>query len=79
MDQESDLQRLLQRHGEIQRAMRRPGGIRVTTERELCAIREQLKNFPAVLKSLQDHSGPAGSEPVRPRTDSGAPSLPGTK
>jgi hypothetical protein len=46
MGAQFDLQRLLQRQGEIQRAMRRPGGIRITVERELQRIREQLKNFP---------------------------------
>lgn len=50
MEVQSDLQRLpqrlLQRQGEIQRAMRRPGGIRITVERELQRILEQLKNFP---------------------------------
>jgi hypothetical protein len=53
MQAQPELQRLLQRHGEIQRAMRRPGGIRITVERELYAIREQLKNFPGVLHALQ--------------------------
>lgn len=47
MELQPDLQRLLERQGEIQRAMRRPGGIRVTVERELQRIREQLKNFPS--------------------------------
>ncbi|HEX4023110.1 MAG TPA: hypothetical protein VHX52_00155 [Steroidobacteraceae bacterium] len=53
MQSQPQLQRLLQRHGEIQRAMRRPGGIRITVERELYAIREELKNFPDVLQALQ--------------------------
>jgi hypothetical protein len=47
MELQPDLQRLLERQGEIQRAMRRPGGIRITVERELQRIREQLKNFPS--------------------------------
>jgi hypothetical protein len=47
----TDLQYLLQRQVEIQRAMRRPGGIRVTVERELQRIREQLKNFPTCTES----------------------------
>jgi hypothetical protein len=47
MELQTDLQRLLERQGEIQRAMRRPGGIPVTVERELQRIREQLKNFPS--------------------------------
>jgi hypothetical protein len=45
LDSRPDLQRLLARQSEIQRAMRRPGGIRITVERELHAIREQLKEF----------------------------------
>ena len=56
MELQIDVQRLVQRHGEIQRAMRRPGGIRITAERELQAIREQLKNFPDALESLQCES-----------------------
>jgi hypothetical protein len=62
----SELERLLQRHSEIERAMRRPGGIRITTERELLAIREQLKKFPAVLKSLPD-TAPSGHGPASPQ------------
>jgi hypothetical protein len=62
MQPQPQLQRLLQRHGEIQRAMRRPGGIRITVERELYAIREELKNFPGALQALQ-----AQSPPVAPR------------
>jgi hypothetical protein len=54
MEAQPDLQSLLRRHGEIQRAMRRPGGIRITVERELLAIREQLKKFPAAMQSLQE-------------------------
>ena len=53
MQVQPELQRLLQRHGEIERAMRRPGGIRIMVERELQAIRERLKNFPAALQSVQ--------------------------
>jgi hypothetical protein len=68
MEAQPDLQRLLQRHGEIQRAMRRPGGIRITEERELFAIREQLKNFPAALQSLPPNATrEAPPEPPRPR------------
>jgi hypothetical protein len=47
MEAQSELQRLLERQGEIRQAMRRPGGIRITVERELFAIREQLKKYPA--------------------------------
>ncbi len=65
MDAQPDLQRLLQRQGEIQRAMRQPGGIRITVERELLAIREQLKKFPPALQSLQDSGSPQGA-PTQP-------------
>ncbi len=47
MEHESELQRLLERQGEIREAMRRPGGIRITVERELFAIGEKLKKYPA--------------------------------
>jgi hypothetical protein len=43
-----DLQRLLKRQSEIRDAMRRPGGIRITLERELVAIQEQLKHLPTL-------------------------------
>ena len=53
MDNQSELQQLLQRHGEIRQAMRRPGGIRITVERELDEIREKLRRFPAAQQTLQ--------------------------
>jgi len=46
MEPQSELQQLLERQGEIRAAMRRPGGIRITVERELFAIGEKLKKFP---------------------------------
>jgi hypothetical protein len=46
---QSELRRLLDRQGEIRRAMRQPGGIRITVERELLAIGEQLKKYSASL------------------------------
>ena len=44
---QAELRRLLDRQGEIRRAMRQPGGIRITVERELLAIGEQLKKYTA--------------------------------
>ncbi|HEY6452728.1 MAG TPA: hypothetical protein VIX87_09030 [Steroidobacteraceae bacterium] len=55
MESQSELRRLLERQGEIRRAMRRPGGIRVTVERELFAIREQLKKYPATQAATPEH------------------------
>ena len=46
---QSELRRLLERQGEIRRAMRQPGGIRITVERELLAIGEQLEKYSASL------------------------------
>jgi hypothetical protein len=58
VDPQPDLQRLLERQGEIQRAMRRPGGIRITVERELYAIDEQLKRYRrALLQGTESLAG----------------------
>jgi hypothetical protein len=46
---QTELRQLLDRQGEIRRAMRRPGGIRITVERELLAIGEQIKKYSATL------------------------------
>jgi hypothetical protein len=53
MEPQFELQRLLFRHSEIRHAMRQPGGVRVTMERELYAIAERLKDFPAAQSALQ--------------------------
>ena len=46
----SELLQLLERQVEIREAMRRPGGIRVTVERELFAIGERLKRYPVSVR-----------------------------
>jgi hypothetical protein len=56
MEPQFELQRLLRRHHEIRHAMRQPGGVRVTMERELYAIVERLKDFPAAQRALQTDS-----------------------
>lgn len=61
LDSQADLQRLLARQNEIQHAMRRPGGIRITVERELYAIREQLKKFSTALQSQASEGAGAGN------------------
>jgi hypothetical protein len=53
MEPQFEMQHLLRRHREIRHAMRQPGGIRVTMERELNAIVERLKDFPAAQRALQ--------------------------
>ena len=43
---------LLKRQSELENAMRRPGGIRVTEERELYQLREALSRFPAAVTAI---------------------------
>jgi hypothetical protein len=53
MESRTDVHRLVRRHREIRQAMRKPGGVRILEERELYAIREQLKSIPAAMQMLQ--------------------------
>jgi hypothetical protein len=53
MEPQFELERLLNRQHEIRHAMRQPGGVRVTMERELDAIVERLKNDPTAQRALQ--------------------------
>jgi hypothetical protein len=46
--------RLIKRQTEIQTAMRRPGGIRVTEERELFQLREALARYPAAVTAIME-------------------------
>jgi len=46
--------RLLRRQSELEDAMRRPGGIRIVEEREIYALREQLKHYPAAVRAILD-------------------------
>ena len=50
----SEALRLLRRQSELQDAMRRPGGIRVAEEREIYALRDQLKHYPAAVRAILD-------------------------
>ena len=44
--------RLLRRQAEIENAMRGPGGIRVTAERELHEIRQTLTRYPGAVRAI---------------------------
>ena len=44
--------RLIKRQAELEAAMRRPGGIRITEERELFQLRTALTQFPAAVKAI---------------------------
>ena len=44
--------RLIKRQTELENAMRRPGGIRVTEERELFQLRHALTQYPAAVPAI---------------------------
>jgi hypothetical protein len=44
--------RLIRRQTELESAMRRPGGIRVTEERELFQLRHALTQYPAAVTAI---------------------------
>jgi len=46
--------RLLRRQSELEKAMRRPGGIRVTEERELYQLKDNLRKYPAAVRAILD-------------------------
>jgi hypothetical protein len=46
--------RLIKRQTELENAMRRPGGIRVTEERELYQLRHALTQYPAAVAAIID-------------------------
>jgi hypothetical protein len=46
--------RLIKRQTELENAMRRPGGIRVTEERELFQLRQALTQYPAAVTAIID-------------------------
>jgi hypothetical protein len=46
--------RLIKRQTELEAAMRRPGGIRVTEERELFQLRDALAQFPAAVTAIME-------------------------
>jgi hypothetical protein len=46
--------RLIKRQTELETAMRRPGGIRVTEERELFYLRQALSQYPAAVIAIME-------------------------
>jgi len=44
--------RLIKRQTELENAMRRPGGIRVTEERELFQLRHALTQYPGAVTAI---------------------------
>jgi hypothetical protein len=56
MEPLSEALSLLCRQSELEEAMRRPGGIRVTEERELFQLKDNLKRYPAAVRAILDAS-----------------------
>ena len=52
MEPLSEALRLLRRQSELEEAMRRPGDIRVTEERELYQLHDTLQNYPAAVHAI---------------------------
>jgi hypothetical protein len=52
MELVSEALRLLRRQSELEDAMRSPGGIRVTEERDLYAIRQRLQLYPQAVAAI---------------------------
>ncbi len=50
MEPLSEALRLLRRQSELEDAMRRPGGIRVTEERELYQLKDNPQKYPAAVR-----------------------------
>lgn len=48
--------RLLRRQSELEEAMRRPGGIRMTEERELYPLKDSLQKYPAAVRAILNTS-----------------------
>jgi hypothetical protein len=46
--------RLIKRQAELESAMRRPGGIRITEERELHQLRGALAQYPAAVTAIME-------------------------
>ena len=45
---------LLRRQSELEDAIRRPRGIRVTEERQLYQLKENLRKYPAAVRAILD-------------------------
>jgi hypothetical protein len=56
MEPLSEALRLLRRQSELEEAMHWPGGIRVTEERELYQLRDNLEKYPAAVRAILDAS-----------------------
>jgi hypothetical protein len=54
MESVNELLKLFMRQAQLERAMKQPGGARVTEEQELHAVRRKLAAFPEALKRVAE-------------------------
>jgi len=57
MESVNELLKLFMRQGELERAMKQPGGVRVIEERELNMVREKLARIPDAVKRTSQAQG----------------------
>jgi hypothetical protein len=50
MESVNELLKLFMRQAELERAMKQPGGVRITEERELNSVKEKLARVPDAAK-----------------------------
>jgi hypothetical protein len=68
MNSVNELLELFTRQAALERAMRQPGGARVTEEQELLAVREKLARLP---EAMGVSPTPAAAPPMAPKFDRG--------
>jgi hypothetical protein len=54
MESVSELLKLFMRQAQLERAMKQPGGARVTEERELGAVRRRIAALPETMKRVAE-------------------------
>jgi len=54
MESVNELLKLFMRQAQLERAMKQPGGARVTEERELHAVRRKLASFPEAVQRVAE-------------------------
>jgi len=69
MEPIAEVLELLKRQAELENGLRQPGGLRVTEEREIYALRERLQRYPqavsAILQAAQNLHPPVDSLQAR--------------
>jgi len=68
MNSVNELLELFTRQAALEKAMRQPGGARVTEEQELLAVRRKLAKLP---EAMGISPTPATASPEAPKFDSG--------